>query len=145
MPHEEYTEEHTFQISGDPAYGVGPHILSPFSGMGQRTLEEHEWNAEMSAVHIKVGHGFGIVANTWPFLNAAWKMQVYSSPVGRYYWVCVLLTNCQNCLHPNHSNQVAQYYECVPPDLNTYIISSIQVRKRDGGYRHNKVNDIYLL
>ncbi|KAF8219992.1 hypothetical protein L208DRAFT_1426958 [Tricholoma matsutake] len=61
VPHEEYTEEYTFQIFGDPAYE----------------------------------YGFGIVANTWPSLNAAWKMkmQVYSSPVGRYYRVGVLLTN----------------------------------------------------
>ena len=28
-------EEHTLQIFGDPAYGVGPHIVSPFSGMGE--------------------------------------------------------------------------------------------------------------
>ncbi|GLB43896.1 putative DDE superfamily endonuclease [Lyophyllum shimeji] len=57
-------EERTFQIFGDPAYGVGPHILSPFSGAGERTPEEQEWNAQMSAVRIEVEHGFGIVSNT---------------------------------------------------------------------------------
>jgi hypothetical protein len=78
-------EECYFQIFGDPAYGVGPHILSPFAGPGEWTDEEKEWNVEMSAVHIEFEHGFGIVSNTWPFLNAAWKMQLYSSPVGCYY------------------------------------------------------------
>lgn len=91
-------EEHHFQIFGDPAYGVGPHILSPFSGAGEQTEEEKEWNAQMSAVHIEVEHGFGIVANLWPFLNAGWKMQLYSSPVGRYYRVGVLLANRINFL-----------------------------------------------
>ncbi|KAJ6600829.1 hypothetical protein B0H10DRAFT_1887659, partial [Mycena sp. CBHHK59/15] len=43
----------------------------------------------MSAVRIEVEHGFGIVANLWPFLNAGWKMQLYSSPVGRYYRVAL--------------------------------------------------------
>jgi nuclease HARBI1 len=90
-------EEQTYQIFGDPAYGVGPHIISPFTGIGDHT-EEKTWNAEMSTVHIEVEHGFGIVANTWPFLNAGWKMQLYSSPVGRYYQVGVLLMNCINCL-----------------------------------------------
>ena len=86
--------------------------------MGDRTEEEKAWNAEMSAVRIEVEHGFGIVANTWPFLNAGWKMRLYSSPVGRYYRVGVLLTNCINCLWPN---QVSQYFDCHPPKLNEYL------------------------
>ncbi|KAF7336520.1 DDE Tnp4 domain-containing protein [Mycena sanguinolenta] len=111
-------ERRYFQIFGDPAYGVGPHIMSPFSRAGVRTPDEQEWNAQMSAVRIEVEHGFGIVANLWPFLNAGWKMQLYSSPVGRYYRVGVLLTNCLNCLH---ANQVAQYFDCLPPDLEDYL------------------------
>lgn len=111
-------EERYFQIFGDPAYGVGRHIMSPFSGAGERTEAEKEWNASMSAVRIEVEHGFGIVANTWPFLNAGWKMRLYSSPVGRYYRVGVLLTNCLNCMRPN---QVAQYFDCEPPELTEYL------------------------
>jgi nuclease HARBI1 len=111
-------EERTFQIFGDPAYGVGPHIQSPFAGAGVRTEEQQGWNAEMAAVRIEVEHGFGIVANTWPFLNAGWKMHLYSSPVGRYYQVGVILTNCINCMRPN---QVAQYFDCIPPELEDYL------------------------
>jgi hypothetical protein len=115
-------EEHNFHIFGDPAYGVGPHIMSPFSGLGEQTEEEQEWNSEMSAVRIEVEHGFGIVSNTWPFFNAGWnlKMHLYSSPVGRYYCVGVLLTNCLNCLRPNHW-KVAQYFDCPPPMLIDYL------------------------
>ncbi|KAF8225673.1 hypothetical protein L208DRAFT_1305426, partial [Tricholoma matsutake] len=95
---------------GDPAFGLGSHILSPFLDMGS--------SAEMLAVHIEVEHGFRIVANMWPFLNAGWKMHLYHSPVGRYYRIGVLLTNCLNCLHPN---QVAQYFDCLPPNLFDYL------------------------
>ena len=59
----------------------------------------------MAVVRIEVEHGFGIVTNTWPFLNAGWKMHVYRSPVGRYYWVGVPFTNTLNCMR---YNQVAQ-------------------------------------
>jgi hypothetical protein len=111
-------EQRTFQVFGDPAYGLGPHIISPFSGAGERTEEELEWNAQMSAVRIEVEHGFGIVSNTWPFLNAGWKMHLYRSPVGRYYRVGVLLVNGINCLRPN---QVAQYFNCLPPSLPEYF------------------------
>jgi hypothetical protein len=111
-------EQRTFQVFGDPAYGLGPHIISPFSGAGERTEEELEWNAQMSAVRIEVEHGFGIVSNLWPFLNAGWKMHLYSSPIGWYYRVGVLLANGLNCLH---SNQVAQYFNCLPPLLEDYF------------------------
>ncbi|KDQ53581.1 hypothetical protein JAAARDRAFT_61286 [Jaapia argillacea MUCL 33604] len=87
------TEERNFYIFGDPAYGVGPHILSPYAGAGERTEEEGEWNAEMASVRIEVEHGFGIVANTWLFLNASWKMQLYHSP----------------------------YFDCEPPELKDYF------------------------
>ena len=75
--------------------------MSPFSGVDERSDAEKEWNAEMSAVQIEVEHEFGVVSNTWPFFNASWKMHLYSSSIGRYYRVGVLLTNCLNCLHSN--------------------------------------------
>ncbi|KAF7317937.1 DDE Tnp4 domain-containing protein [Mycena kentingensis (nom. inval.)] len=111
-------EESTFQIFGDPAYGVGPHIQSPFSGAGERDEDEAAFNAKMSKMRITVEHGFGNVANKWPFLNAGWKMRLYASPVGRYYRVGVLLTNCLNCFHPN---QVSEYFDCAPPRLREYL------------------------
>ncbi|KAF7972906.1 hypothetical protein HWV62_16632 [Athelia sp. TMB] len=118
LPDDAPMEERTYQIFGDPAYGLGPHLISPFSGAGERTEEQTAWNAAMSAVRIEVEHGFGIVSSLWPFLNAGWKMQLYSSPVGRYYRVGVLLANCINCMHPN---QVAQYFDCLPPELVEYL------------------------
>ena len=107
-----------FQIFGDPAYGVSNQILSPYAGAGERTEEELEWNAAMATVRIEVEHGFGIVANTWQFLNAGWKMQVYRSPCGRYYRAGVLFTNVINCMQ---YNQVAQYFDCEPPTLFEYF------------------------
>jgi nuclease HARBI1 len=111
-------EERFLQVFGDPAYGVSNQIISPYAGFGERTEEERDWNAEMAAVRIEVEHGFGIVQNTWPFLNAGWKMHVYSSPVGRYYRAGVLFTNAINSMR---YNQVAQYFDCAPPTLFEYF------------------------
>lgn len=111
-------EQRFFQVFGDPAYGVSDQIISPYAGVGERTDEEKDWNAEMAAVRIEVEHGFGIVANTWPFLNAGWKMHVYRSPVGRYYRAGVLFTNALNSMR---YNQVAQYFDCKPPELFEYF------------------------
>lgn len=112
-------DQRYLQIFGDPAYGVSHQIISPFSAANARSEDEQQWNAEMASVRIEVEHGFGIVANKWPFLNAGWKMQVYRSPVGRYYRAGVLFTNAITCL--GRENQVSAYFDCQPPDLRDYF------------------------
>jgi hypothetical protein len=112
-PHKRY-----LQLFGDPAYGLSLQILSPFSGAGDRTEEEAEWNAAMAAVRIEVEHGFGDVTRQWPFLNAWWKHKIFASPLGLYYRVGVLLTNALNCIRPN---QTSLYFECEPPLLEEYF------------------------
>lgn len=107
-----------FQMFGDPVYGVSNQILSAFSGSGGCTEVELEWNAMMAALQIEVEHGFGVVSNIWPFFYAHWKMQVFSSPVACYYHFGVLMANTTNCFRPN---QVAQYFDCQPPNIYNYF------------------------
>jgi nuclease HARBI1 len=109
-------EERYFQLFGDPAYGVSAHIQSPFGG--ERTVEQKHWNLLMSRARIVIENRFAIVSNHWPYLNAGWKMQLGSSPVGRYYRTAVLLTNGMSCLCPN---QVSLYFDCEPPELDEYF------------------------
>lgn len=40
VPDEAPIEQRTYQIFGDSAYSVGPHVQSLFAGMGERTPEE---------------------------------------------------------------------------------------------------------
>lgn len=91
--------------------------MSPFA-RNQRTEEELEWNVAMASVRIEVEHAFGGVVRAWPFLNAWWKHRVYSSPLGLYYRVGVLLTNALNCIRPNQTSQV---FDCEPPTLEEYF------------------------
>ncbi|KAI0751704.1 hypothetical protein C8Q80DRAFT_1218365 [Daedaleopsis nitida] len=89
-------EVHHLQIFGDPAYGLSQQLISPFMDPQK--------------------HGFGIVTNLFPFLDANWKMGLFRSPVGHYYCVRVLLTNTHNCMYPN---QVSQYFDCQPSLIPT--------------------------
>ncbi|KAE9406321.1 hypothetical protein BT96DRAFT_954974 [Gymnopus androsaceus JB14] len=107
-----------FHVFGDPAYGISPVLMSPFAGLGDRTEEEKEWNKAMSAVRIEVEHGFADLTRSWPFLNAWWVHRVFSSLVGRYYRIGVLLSNALNCIRPN---QTAQTFDCEPPALEEYF------------------------
>jgi hypothetical protein len=110
--------ERYYQLFSDPAYGVSPILISPFSGSGDRTEAEQEFNELMSAVRIEVEHGFGGVTSLWPFMNAWWKHQIWGSPIGHYYCVAVLLTNAHNCYRPN---QTAEYLQVMPPVLEEYF------------------------
>ncbi|KAF9071474.1 hypothetical protein BDP27DRAFT_1219161, partial [Rhodocollybia butyracea] len=113
--------ERNFIVFGDPAYGYGPHLASPFAD-DDMSEDEKAWNNAMSAVRIEVEHGFGVVVSLWPFLNISRKMQIFSSPVGRYYRVGVLLMNLlihYNCFRPN---QISQRFECPPPTVDEYLI-----------------------
>ncbi|EJF56436.1 hypothetical protein DICSQDRAFT_150443 [Dichomitus squalens LYAD-421 SS1] len=111
-------EHRYFQLYGDPAYGVNPFLVSPFSGPGQCTDAEQELNSRMSGARIEVEHGFGVVLTTWPFLYTFWKHRLYQSPIGRYYRVAVLFTNARNCFRPN---QTALHFDCRPPELRDYF------------------------
>jgi hypothetical protein len=108
-----------FQIYGDAAYALSPVLISPFSGPGERSQEEKDFNAAMSGVRIEVEHGFAVVLGCWPGLRCFWKHRPFSSPVGRYYRVGVLLTNARTCIRGG--NQVSDYFGCVPPTLIEYF------------------------
>ncbi|KAF8986977.1 hypothetical protein BDQ17DRAFT_1259033 [Cyathus striatus] len=111
-------EDRFLQVFGDPAYGNSHQIISPYAGLTPRMEQEKEWNLVMASLRIEVEHGFGNTLRLFPFLNAWWKHQIYSSPLGIYYHVGILLTNAQNCLHPN---QTSQYFNCEPPVLEEYF------------------------
>ena len=63
-------EQRFFQIYEDSAYGVSPHILSPYACVGDLSNGEHIWNMAMDSVWISVEHAFGCVLQDWPYLNA---------------------------------------------------------------------------
>ena len=93
-------EQHFFQIYRDLAYGVSPHILSPYAHVGDLFNDECIWNMAMGSVWISVKYAFECVPQNWPYLNAWWKHQILRNAIGMLYTIGVLLTNAfgQNSL-----------------------------------------------
>ncbi|KAF8589260.1 hypothetical protein K439DRAFT_1645177 [Ramaria rubella] len=82
-------QDRYFQVYGNLAYGVSPVMISPFLGVGELTVEQREWNTAIGAVRISVEHGFGLVLQDWPFLNAFWKQKNMGMHVGfSIGWAC---------------------------------------------------------
>ena len=107
-----------FQVYGDSAYGVSPTIVSPYAGINPPTAEQRAWNTAMGGVRISVEHGFGLVVQSWPFLNCVAKQRIWGTRCGVMYRVAVLLTNARACLSPN---QTSQRYSCKPPSVTEYF------------------------
>jgi hypothetical protein len=104
-------------IYGDPAYTVGPHILSPYKGSSV-TAEQSMFNYRMSRVRESVEWLFKEVTQQFPFLDYSRNQKVLKQPCGLFYLVAVLLCNAHTIIH---SPQIPQYFNCSPPTLGEYF------------------------
>ena len=106
-----------YVLYGDPAYGVSRNILSPFRGVNL-SPQEHECNQRMSAVRVSVEWGFGKILQYFSYLDFKKNQKVLLQPVGKYYLVGTILTNCHTCLY---GSQTSTFFNVSPPTLETYL------------------------
>lgn len=108
-----------YVIYGDPAYGLSLNILAPFRG-AQLTADEKKFNKEMSKVRASVEWGFGKICQNFAFLDFKKNLKVLLQPVGKYYSVASILTNCHTCLY---GSLTSTYFNLDPPSLETYMFN----------------------
>ncbi|KAH9123218.1 hypothetical protein LEN26_001730 [Aphanomyces euteiches] len=109
-------------VYGDPAYGCNSYIICPFPHPAPGSTESR-FNSRMSQVREAVEWSFGRLKTLWPFVFDAKKMQVRRTPVGKLFYVAVLLTNCHCCLQP-FGNQITMYFHLEAPSLDDYLGST---------------------
>ena len=106
-----------YVLYGDPAYGLSQNILSPYRGQ-HLTQAEHDFNRAMSAVRVSVEWTFGKVIQQFAYLDFRKNQKVLLQPVGKYYMVGALLTNCHTCLY---GSQTTTFFDVPPPTLEVYL------------------------
>ena len=106
-----------YVIYGDPAYGVTRNILAPFRG-SRLTQQQESFNGSMSRVRVSVGWTFGKVVSIFSYLDFKRSNKVLLQPIGKYYLVAALLTNCHTCLY---GSQTSIFFGLHPPSLETYL------------------------
>ena len=104
-------------IYGDPAYGLGPHLLSPYKGPSV-TADQRRWNARMSQVREVVEWSFKEVSQQFAFLDFKSNQKILLQPCAVYYLVAILLCNAHTILHVP---QIPQFFNCKPPSLAEYF------------------------
>lgn len=106
-----------YVLYGDPAYGVSQNVISPFRGQ-QLTQAEEDFNKSMSAVRISVEWTFGKIIQQFAFLDFKKNLKMLLQPIGKYYLVGTLLTNCHTCLY---GSPTSTYFDVEPPSLEVYL------------------------
>ena len=109
-----------YVIYGDPAYGISRNILSPFRG-AQPTTEQQQFNKSMSQVRICVEWAFGKICQYFTYVDFKRNNKVLQQPIGKYYNVAALLTNCHTCLH---GSPTSSYLMISPPSLESYLLNT---------------------
>ena len=106
-----------FSLYGDPAYPLLPHIITPFRG-AVITNQERIFNKRMSKLRTSAEWTFGKIRSIFAFLDYKKNNKLYLQPVGKYYAVAAILTNCHTCLY---GSTTTTYFGVNPPSLEEYM------------------------
>ena len=106
-----------YVIYGDPAYGISRTILAPYRG-SRLTPQQQAFNTAMSSVRMSVEWTFGKILTYFSYLDFKKSNKILLQPIGKYYLVAALLTNCHTCLY---GSQTSTFFGVEPPSLETYL------------------------
>jgi nuclease HARBI1 len=106
-----------YAMYGDPAYPQSPYLMGSFAGAADGSVEA-AWNAAMAKARICVEWTFGDVGRVFRYLSLRQALQVYRSPVAKYYFVAVFLLNCRCCIY---ENTTSKHFKCKPLSLDEYL------------------------
>lgn len=106
-----------FSLYGDPAYPVRAHLIAPFRN-AVLTPQQRQFNQAMSGVRVAVEWAFSKILNNFAFLDYKKNQKLYLQPVGKYYAVATILSNCQTCLY---GNETGQKFNVEAPSIQEYL------------------------
>jgi hypothetical protein len=75
-------------------------------------------NSAMSSVRVSVEWTFGKVISLFSFLDYRKNLKLYLSPIGDWYKLGALLTNCHTCLY---GSQTGTFFHISAPTLEWYL------------------------
>lgn len=108
-------------LYGDAAYPLSPHLLCPYKN-AILTQEQQAFNTGMSGAREAVEWAFGKIVQNFAFVDFKKNQKMYLQPVGKYYLIAALLTNCHTCFY---GSQISTYFGLEPPSINEYLLRRI--------------------
>lgn len=108
-----------YVIYGDPAYGISRNIIAPYRG-AHLTQQQQDFNKSRSQVRISVEWTFGKICQYFSYLDFKRNTKVLLQPVGKFYLVAALMTNCHTCLY---WSLTGTFFGLDPPSLEVYLLN----------------------
>lgn len=108
-----------YAIFGDSGYArVGDVLHTPFNRFAYMTAPQKAFNKAMSAVRIAIEWSFGKIVNMFAYLSFWQQLKIWLVPVGHYYRLATILSNCHTCLY---GSQTSAHFGLTPPALEEYM------------------------
>ena len=82
------------------------------------TEEQQSFNQGMSKVRVSVEWAFGKVVQYFAFPDFKKNLKILLQPIGKYYAVGVILTNCHTYIY---GSVTSSFFHVPPPDVQTYL------------------------
>ena len=101
-----------FKIHGDSAYSVSDYIVSG-GGKG------------MAAVRETIEWSYKDLKTTWKYCDYKHALKIRNQPLGKIFFVCMLLRNAHVTLN---GNQTCDYFICHPPNLEHWLSQGPKAR-----------------
>lgn len=106
-----------YSLYGDQAYPLSQFLIPPFKGAAIPP-DQSLFNKRMSALRISVEWTFGKLLSQFAFVDYRKNQKLYLQPVGKYYVVAAILTNCHSCLY---GSETAEFFGVDAPTLQEYL------------------------
>ena len=76
----------------------------------------------MSSVRVSVERTFGKLVQYFAYLDFKKNQKILLQPIGKYYLVGAILTNCHTCLY---GWVTTTFFSVKPPSLETYLSNHV--------------------
>ena len=106
-----------YALYGDLAYAQSAYVLGGFCNIDTNS-DEAAYNRLLTSVRITVEWGFAELVEHWKFLDFQSAMKIFQCPVAQYYINAAFLSNIQNCLL---GNRTQQYFNAQQLTINEYL------------------------
>ena len=101
-----------FRVHGDSAYTVTDYLVSG-GGKG------------MAAVRETIEWSYKDLKTTWKYCDYKHALKIRNQPLGKIFFVCMLLRNAHVTLN---GNQTCDYFICHPPSLEHWLSQGLRAK-----------------
>ena len=113
-------QESQYCIFGDAAYAMSTWMKVAYP-RATATPKQHNYNVAMNSARVAVEWSYKDIKQMWATNDYKRMLKVRQAPISMMFKASALLWNFKICL--GHGGQVQSYFNCPPPDLETYIIN----------------------